>query len=83
MFKELFETDINEGKIVDFIAGIKAKLKDKKLDKEAQKFYQKAEDELEKAHNYDFADPARFPYEEKFLQYMQKAREIESKINKD
>ena len=64
-----------------FVAGIKAKLKDKRLDKEAQKFYQKAEDELEKAHDYDFADPARFPYEEKFLQYMQKARESKGTLS--
>ncbi len=84
-FKDLFETEnLQEGKITDFFAGIKAKLNDRKLDKEAKKFYEKAGDELERAHDFDFDDPERFPFEDNFMKYMAKAREIEKKMtNKD
>ena len=80
MLREILENKLNEGKITDFFAGIKVKLNDRKLDKEAKKLYQKAEDELLKAFDYDFADPARFPYEDNFVKYMAKAREVEKKM---
>ena len=41
MLREILENKLNEGKITDFFAGIKVKLNDRKLDKEAKKLYQK------------------------------------------